>query len=48
MTAFENVYVPGVGFSAAGLDRAKFGFYRFGSFLFIAIIVISILQKAAF
>ena len=24
--------VPGVGFSVAGLDRAKFGFYRFQSF----------------
>ena len=24
--------VPGVGFSVGGLDRAKFGFYRFQSF----------------
>ena len=28
-----NVSVPGVGFSVAGLDRAKFGFYRFQSFV---------------
>ena len=33
--------VPGVGFSVAGLDRAKFGFYRFQIFLFIVVIVIS-------
>ena len=40
--------VPGIGFSVAGLDRAKFGFYRFQSFLFIVVIVISILRKTAF
>ena len=40
--------VPGVGFSVAGLDRAIFGFYQFQSFLFIVVIVISILLKTAF
>ena len=39
--------VPGVGLSVAGLDRAKCGFYRFQSFLFIVVIVISILLKTA-
>ena len=43
-----NVSVPGVRFSVAGLDRAKFGFYRFQSFLFIVVIVISFLVKTAF
>ena len=38
--------VPGVRFSVAGLDRAKSGFYRFQSFLFIVVIVTSILLKA--
>ena len=37
--------VPGVRFSVAGLDRAKSGFYRFQSFLFIVVIVTSILLK---
>ena len=37
--------VPGVGFSIAGLDRAKFGFYRFQSFLFIVVTVVWILLK---
>ena len=40
--------VPGVGFSVAGLDPAKFGFYGFQSFLFIVVIVILILLKTAF
>ena len=40
--------VPSVGFSAAGLDRAKLGVYRFQSFLFIVVIVISILLKPTF
>ena len=40
--------VPGVEFSVAGLDRAKFGLDRFQSFLFIVVIVISILLKTAF
>ena len=40
--------VPSVGFSVAGLDRAKFGFYRFQSFLFIVVIVISTLVKLHF
>ena len=29
-----NTKVPSVGFSLAGLDRAKFGFYQFQIFLF--------------
>ena len=37
--------IPSVGFSVAGLDRAKFGFYQFQSFLFVVVIVISILLK---
>ena len=40
--------VPSVGFSVTGLDRAKFGFYHFQSFLFIVVIVISILLKPTF
>ena len=43
-----TIKVPGVGFSVAGLDRAKFGFYRFQSFLFIVVIVIPILLKIIF
>ena len=42
----ENV--PSVGFSVAGLDRAKLGVYQFQSFLFIVVIVISILLKPTF
>ena len=38
----------GRGFPVAGLDRAKLGFYRFQFFLFIVVMVISILLKAAF
>ena len=37
-----------VGFSVAGLNRTKFGFYHFQSFLFIVVIVISILLKPSF
>ena len=37
--------VPGVGFSVTAPDRAKLGFYPFQSFLFIVVIVISILVK---
>ena len=37
-----------VGFSVAGLDRAKLGVYQFQSFLFIVVIVISILLKPTF
>ena len=37
-----------VGFSVAGLDHTKFGFYQFQSFLFIVVIVISILLKTTF
>ena len=41
--------VPSVGFSVAGLDRAKLGFYQFQSFLFsVVIAVISILLKPTF
>ena len=40
--------VPSVGFSVAGLDRAKLGVYQFQSFLFIVVIVISILLKPTF
>ena len=36
------------GFSVAGLDCAKLGVYQFQSFLFIVVIVISILLKPAF
>ena len=43
-----RLYVPGIGFSVAGLDRTKFGFYRFQNLLFIVVIVISILVKTAF
>ena len=35
-------------FSVAGLDRAKLGVYQFQSFLFIVVIVISILLKTTF
>ena len=35
-------------FSVAGLDHTKFGFYQFQSFLFIVVIVISILLKTTF
>ena len=34
-----------VGFSVAGLGHTKFSFYQFQSFLFIVVIVISILLK---
>ena len=37
--------VPSVEFLLAGLDHTKFGFYQFQSFLFIVVIVISILLK---
>ena len=43
-----TIKVPDVGFSVAGLDRAKFGFYRFQSFLFIVVTVIPILLKIIF
>ena len=45
--AISSPEVPGVGFSVAGLDRTKFGF-KFQSFLFIVVIVISILLQTAF
>ena len=40
--------VPGVGFSIAGLDRAKFDFYRFQRLLLIVVIVRFISLKTAF
>ena len=40
--------VPGVEFSVAGLDRTKFGIIDFKGFLFIVVIVISILLKTTF
>ena len=40
--------VPGVGFSAAGLDGAKFGIIDFKGFLFIVVMVISISLKTTF
>ena len=39
--------IPSVGFSVAGLDRAKL-VYQFQRFLFIVVIVISILLKPTF
>ena len=43
-----KLYVPRAGFSVAGLDHTKFGFYQFQRFLFIVVIVISILFKTKF
>ena len=43
-----KLLVPSVGFSVAGLDHRKFGFYQFQGFLFISVTVISILLKTAF
>ena len=43
-----TLHVPGVVFSMAGQDGAKFGFYRFQNVLFIVVIVISILLTTAF
>ena len=45
-----KLYVSGVGFSVVDLDRKKKnpGFYRFQSFLFIAVMVVSILPKITF
>ena len=40
--------VSSVGFSVADLDRTKLGVYKFQSFLFIVVIVISILLKPTF
>ena len=40
--------VPGVGFSIAGLDRAKFDFYRFQRLLLVVVIVRFISLKTAF
>ena len=40
--------VPSVGFSVAGLDRAKVGVYQFQTVLFIVVIVIPILLKPTF
>ena len=43
-----KLYVPSVGFSVAGQDHTKLGLYQFQSFLFIVVIVISILLKTTF
>ena len=43
-----KLQVPSVGFSVAGLDRAKLGVYQFQRFWFIVVIVISILLKPTF
>ena len=43
-----KLQVPSAGFSVAGLDHTKFGFYQLQSFLFIVVIVISILLKTTF
>ena len=43
-----KLYVPSVAFLIAGLDQTKFGFYQLQSFLFIVVIVISILLKTTF
>ena len=40
--------VPSFGLPVAGQDRTKFGFSQFQSFLFIVVIVISILLKTTF
>ena len=42
-----KLLVPSIGFSVAGLNRAKLGVYQLQSFLFIVVIVISILLKTA-
>ena len=43
-----KVWVPSVGFTVAGLDHTKFGFFEFQRFLFIVVMVISILLKTTF
>ena len=43
-----KLLVPSVGFSVAGLERAKLGVYQFQLFLFIVVIVIWILLKPTF
>ena len=40
-----KLLVPSIGFSVAGPDRAKLGVYQLQSFLFIVVMVISILLK---
>ena len=45
---FAKHHTSGVGFSIAILDRTKFGFYRFQRFVFIVVIVRSILLKLNF
>ena len=42
-----KLLVPSIGFSVAGLNRAKLGVYQLQSFLFIVVIAISILLKTA-
>ena len=43
--AKHETFFPSVGFSVAGLDRAKLGVYQFQSFLFIVVIVKSLLER---
>ena len=43
-----KLQVPSAGFSVVGLDHTAFGFYQFESFLFIVVMVISILLKTTF
>ena len=45
---FKLSYLNSYGLSVAGLNSAKFGFYRLQNFLFVVVIVISVLLKAAF
>jgi len=44
----KGAFCDSVGFSVAGLDCAKFGFYQFLVRLFIVVIVISIMLKTTF
>ena len=47
-TSSRRFFSSSVGFSLAGIDRAKFGFNIFQGFLFIVVIVTSILLDSAF
>ena len=42
-----KLLVPSIGFSVAGLNRAKLGVYQLQKLFFIVVIVISILLKTA-
>ena len=43
--AKHQTFFPSVGFTVAGLDRAKLAVYQFQSFLFIVVIVKSLLER---